>query len=51
MLPVSGCGIHFLIALQVLGTDGFEESELSLSAKIRAETRGDTEKLMACVGH
>ena len=49
MIPVSGCGNHFLIALQVLVADDFEESELS--AEIRAETRGDMKKLMACVGH
>ena len=49
MLPVSGCGIHFLIALQVLGTDDFEESELS--AMIRDEAKGDMKKLVACVRH
>ena len=42
ILPVSGCGIHFLITLQVLGTDDIEESELSV--RLRAETRGDMEK-------
>ena len=49
MLAVSGCGNYILIALQVLNVDGFEECELS--TKFRAETRGDMEKIMACVGH
>ena len=37
------------IALQSLDTDGFEGCEFS--KKFRAETSGDMEKLMACVGH
>ena len=49
MLAVSGCGNYILIALQALKVDVFENSELS--TKFRAETRGDMEKLMACVGH
>ena len=48
MLALSGCGNYILIALQVLNVDGFEDCELS--TKFRAETRGDIEKLMACVG-
>ena len=49
MIPVSGCGNHFLIALQVLIADGFDETEHSI--KFRAETRGDMKKIMACVKH
>ena len=49
MLAVSGCGNYILIALQVSNVDGFEDC--GLSTKFRAETRGDMEKLMACVGH
>ena len=36
-------------ALQGLDTDDFEGCEFS--KKFRAETSGDMEKLMACVGH
>ena len=49
MLAVSGYGIYILIALQVLNVDGFEDCELS--TKFKAETRGDMEKIMACVGY
>ena len=38
-----------LIALQGLDTDDIEGCEFS--KKFRAETIGDIEKLMACVGH
>ena len=38
-----------LIALQGLDTDDIEGCEFS--KKFRAETSGDMEKLMACVGH
>ena len=38
-----------LIALQDLDTDDIEGCEFS--KKFRAETSGDMEKLMACVGH
>ena len=38
-----------LIALQVLDTDDIESCEFS--KKFRAESSGDMEKLMACVGH
>ena len=49
MLAVSGCDNYILTALQVLNVDGFEDCEFS--TKFRAETRGDMEKIMACVGH
>ena len=49
MLAVRVYGNYILIALQVLNVDGFEDG--GLSKKFRAETRGDMEKLMACVGH
>ena len=38
-----------LIALQALDTDDLEGGEFS--TKFRAETSGDIEKQMACVGH
>ena len=38
-----------LMALQDLDTDDIEGCEFS--KKFRAETSGDTEKLMACVDH
>jgi len=38
-----------LIALQDLDTNDFDGCEFS--KKFRAETSGDMEKLMACVGH
>ena len=38
-----------LIALEGLDADAFEGYEFS--KKFRAETGGDMEKLMACVGH
>ena len=38
-----------LIALQGLNTDDFEGCEFL--SKFRAETSGDMEKLIACVGH
>ena len=37
------------IALQDLDTEDFESCQFSM--KSRAETIGDMEKLMACVGH
>ena len=37
------------IAFQCLDTDDIEGCEFS--KKFRAETSGDMEKLMACVGH
>ena len=49
MFAVRVYGNYILIALQLLGADDFEDSELS--TKFRAETRGDMKKLMACVGH
>ena len=49
MRAVRVYGNYILIALQVLNVDGFEAG--GLSTKFRAETRGDMEKLMACVGH
>ena len=49
MLAVRVYGNYILIALQVLNVDGFEDCELS--TKFRAETRGDMEKIMACVRH
>ena len=42
-------GKNILIALQFLNVDGFEDG--GLSTKFSAETRGDMEKLMPCVGH
>ena len=42
-------GNYILIALQVFDADDFEDCKLS--KKFRAETIGDMEKLMACVGH
>ena len=50
MLAVRVYGNYILIALQVLNVDGFEDGGLSTKS-VRAETRGDMEKLMACVGH
>ena len=41
--------INKKMALQSLGTDGIEGCEFS--KKFRAETSGDMEKLMACLGH
>ena len=42
-------GIYILIFLQVFNADDF--GDCKLSKKFRAETIGDMEKLMACVGH
>ena len=41
--------VFHLIALQDLDTDDIESCELA--KQFRAETSGDMEKLMACVGH
>ena len=49
MLTVRVYDNYILIAFQVLDADDFEDYELS--TKFRAETRGDMEKLMACVRH
>ena len=49
MLTVRVYDNYNLIALQDLGTDDIEGSEFS--KKFRAESSGDMEKLMACVGH
>ena len=43
------CADYNLTALQGLDTDDFESCEFSW--KFRAETIGDMEKLLACVGH
>ena len=49
MLTVRVYDNYNLIALQGLDTDDIEGCEFS--NKFRAETSGDTEQLMACVGH
>ena len=49
MITVRVYDDYNLIALQGLDTDDFEGSEFS--TKSTAETSGDMEKLMACVGH
>ena len=49
MLTVRVYDNYNLIALQGLDTDDIEGCEFS--NKFRAETSGDMEKLMACVGH
>ena len=49
MITVRVCDDYSFIALQDLDTDDLEGCELS--KKFRAETSGDMEKLMACVGH
>ena len=49
MLTVRVYGKYNLIAFQDLDTDDIEGCEFS--KKFRAETIGDIEKLMACVGH
>ena len=49
MLTVRVYDDYNLIALQALDTDDLEGCEFS--SKFRAETIGDMEKLMACVGH
>ena len=49
MPAVSGCDIYIPLTPQVLNVDGYENYELSI--KFRAETRGDIESLMVCVGH
>ena len=49
MLTVRVYDNHNLMALQGLDTDDIEGCHLS--KKFRAETSGDMEKLMACVGH
>ena len=48
MLTVRVYDNYNLIALQVLDTDDFEGCEFS--KKLRAESSGDKEKLMACFG-
>ena len=48
MLTVRVYDDYNLIALQALDTDDLEGFEFS--AKFRAKTIGDMEKLMACVG-
>ena len=49
MLTVRVYDNYNLIALEGLDTDDFEGCEFSW--KFRAETNGDMEKLLACVGH
>ena len=49
MLTVRVYDNYNLITLQGLDTDDFKGCEFS--TKSRAETSGDMEKLMACVGH
>ena len=49
MLTVREHDNNILLALQGLDTDDFEGCEFL--KKFRAETSGDMEKLMACVGH
>ena len=49
MLTVRVYDNYDLIALQGLDTDDIEGCEFS--KKFRAETSGDMDKLMACVGH
>ena len=49
MLTVRVCDNYNLIALQDLDTNDLEGREFS--TKFRAETSGDMDKLMACVGH
>ena len=49
MITVRTYDDYNLIALQDLDTNDFDGCEFS--KKFRAETSGDMEKLMACVGH
>ena len=49
MITVRVCDDYNLIALQDLDTNDFDGCEFS--KKFKAETSGDMEKLMACVGH
>ena len=49
MLTVRVYDNYNLIALQDLDTDDIEVCEFSKN--FRADTSGDMEKLMACVGH
>ena len=49
MLTVREYDNYNLIALQGLNTDDIEGYEFS--KKFRAETSGDMETLMACLGH
>ena len=49
MLTVRVYDNYNLIALQGLDTDDIEDCEFL--KKFRAETSGNMEKLMACVGH
>ena len=49
MLTVRVYDNYNLIALSGLDADDFEGCEFSW--KFRAETNGDMEKLLACVGH
>ena len=49
MLTVRVYDDYNLIALQVLDTDDLEGCEFS--SNVRAETIGDIEKLITCVGH
>ena len=49
MITVRVYDDYNLIALQDLDTNDFDGCEFS--KKFRAETCGDMEKLMACVGH
>ena len=49
MLTVRVYDNYNLIALQGLDTDDIEGCEFA--KEVRAETSGDMEKLMACVGH
>ena len=49
MLTVRVYDDYNLIALQGLDTDDFEGCELS--KKFRADTSGNMEELMSCVGH
>ena len=50
MLMVRTYDTYDRIELQALETDDFEGCEFS-TEKFRAETSGDMEKQMACVGH
>ena len=49
MLTVRVYGDYNLIGLQALDTDDLEGCEFS--SRFRAETTGDMQKPMACVGH
>ena len=49
MLTVRIYDNYNLIAVQGLDTDNFEDCKFSW--KFRAETIGDMEKLVGCVGH